>query len=154
MIMCCLINIALEHVSRHMLRRPYARREPITSRHEINDSHNKIPLGIMNIIVAFVNVYGECLLTWLPWVCNHDLPSSLLKGVARGGSGGSDEPPFQFNIIHYSSKPIVLCIRVWSTAVSAAVYLAQSGHGCSQGGSDEPPFCVKIFTYAWFAGVH
>ena len=47
------------------------------------DSHNEIPLCIVNIVVALVDVYGEHLLTWLLGVCNHDLPNSLLVFIEQ-----------------------------------------------------------------------
>ena len=47
------------------------------------DSYNEFRLCIVNIVVALVDVYGECSLTWLPGVCNHDLPNSLLAFVEQ-----------------------------------------------------------------------
>ena len=42
------------------------------------DSHSDIPRCIVNIVVVLVDVYGERWLAWLPEVCNHELPVSLL----------------------------------------------------------------------------
>ena len=53
----------------------------MTSRNR--DSHDKIPSCIVNTVVVLVDVYGESSLTWLPGVCNHDLPNSLLAFVER-----------------------------------------------------------------------
>lgn len=47
------------------------------------DSHGEIPSCIVNIVVAFVDVYGESWLTWLPEVCNHELPVPLLAFIEQ-----------------------------------------------------------------------
>ena len=47
------------------------------------DSHDEIPLCIVNIVVVLIDVYGERSLTWLLGVCNDDLPSSLLAFVEQ-----------------------------------------------------------------------
>ena len=47
------------------------------------DSHNEIPLYIVKMVAALVDVYGECWLTWLPEVCNHYLAVPLLAFVEQ-----------------------------------------------------------------------
>ena len=62
-----------------------ARPDPICHVTKLFDSHDEITLCIVNIhvVVAVVEVYGEYLLTWLPDVCNHDLPNSLLAFIQQ-----------------------------------------------------------------------
>ena len=42
------------------------------------DSQEEIPLCIVNMVVALIDMYGERWLTWLQEVCNRDLPVPLL----------------------------------------------------------------------------
>ena len=90
--MCCHVTFALEHVTYHVLKhtcsykawttRHEARSYNIRSQNHVTVTY-EIPLCIVNIVVALVAVYGERLLTWLPGVCNHDFPNSLLAFIER-----------------------------------------------------------------------
>ena len=76
------ITFALEHFIHHMLKTllpslDYKRQDPKCHVTKSCDSHDEIPLCMVNIVVALVDMYGECSLTWLPGVCNHHLPNSL-----------------------------------------------------------------------------
>ena len=50
------------------------------------DSYNEFRLCIVNIVMEFIDVYGERSLTWLLWLCKHDRPNSLLAFVENSWS--------------------------------------------------------------------
>ena len=84
------VSFALKCVTHHVLKRCY---EGQTKGHKAEvlqchatrscDSHDEFRLRIVNIVVALVDVYEERSLTWLPGVCSHDLPNSLLAFVEQ-----------------------------------------------------------------------
>ena len=90
MIMCCLVTFALEPITHHVLKRRY---EALSREHMVRsyfvtskklcDSHNEISLCIINIVVVLIDVCGDRWPTWLPEVCNHDLPVLLLAFVEQ-----------------------------------------------------------------------
>ena len=47
------------------------------------DGYGEFRLCIVSIVVALIDMYGERSLTWLPGVCNHDLPNSLVAFVEQ-----------------------------------------------------------------------
>ena len=65
------------------LRLRAARRGPRCNATKSCDSYDEFRLCTVNIVVDLVDVYGECSLTWLLGVCNHDLANSLLAFVEQ-----------------------------------------------------------------------
>ena len=78
-------------MTHHVLKRRYeacvrdTARDPICDVTKSCDNHDAIPLCIpvVNMVVALVDVHGARWLTWLPMVCNHDLPVPLLSFVEQ-----------------------------------------------------------------------
>ena len=87
--MCCLVTFALDMLlitcSIVATKLTYVTRREILFGDVTKscDNHDAIPLRIVNMVVALVDVHGACWLTWLPVVCNHDLPVPLLAFVEQ-----------------------------------------------------------------------